>query len=917
MQIAIRDYLGLDFTFVPGESNVNVLFSLYQRALDKKAELPDPADYLMPKNGQAVSGTVVIAQDAGNTVITQTSERSVINWQSFDIGENLYVWHDMPDANSYGLHRVIGGGGASQLLGNLSSNGNLYLVNPAGMILHNGAKVDVGGFVFSTTGMPDERFLAGYSNPIFSVTGTGGDPEVSIVLAGSVKGGQGPVNFFAPSFRLESTGSIEGSDVWINADFSIDLRGRIEADPYLRVEAGIHPNLPGGKVSIDGNVKGETLYVSASDLMYLRGAVTANNRLELDGQKITIAGGTKSAPTVLADSLLFKQGDFSIGQYAVKAREVEVNGDFVTLQGNSTDSRIPHIFDVETFTDRQNSDNVETWQIVVHDKDGKVIDLSRLKPYGIGTNWEDPVNQVAFLKEYEALSCVFEVFSCAGSFWDSGYSSSELRQRFNAAIQDILSTTQNNDVTQTSSGQRVEFERNLSRLLEAHRAALRNNRINFIRAWREAENEFYGVTYWPYWPGEFDDDKELQAGYRNATKAIFATMKAAGLSIPPTVPSMDDFRRALELLIIINALGPREITVEKPSCPLGDLLCINFYLRFIENLSAPESFYIISSLAKNPESGWFLMDPADAVFHQNGDDYPEFKYVNEITGQEVVFDGKTYEVITDVRIAGSYNYGATIERYSSASIGHFLKDMLPYAIMGTVPGYDDLYANRAFEGYSAILLYANLIRNKGLNSGKQDDAEAKQKAIDAFASKDVQIAFGFRNEDVDVPLFGPGRGFLIAGFDPVEYFKELSSTFAEIVELDIKFDSYHPDKTATLEANRKSYLSSVQGIVRDFQQSHLDPMLQHPLFMLLQNIGIRFNFDGNLPAPHVATRVTRNVFDTNTPQSREAKSALNTDKYIQESQAEIEAFAEESEESNEANGECAKDESGEDCKTSL
>jgi hypothetical protein len=231
--------------------------------------------------------------------------------------------------------------------------------------------------------------------------------------------------------------------------------------------------------------------------------------------------------------------------------------------------------------------------------------------------------------------------------------------------------------------------------------------------------------------------------------------------------------------------------------------------------------------------------------------------------------------------------------------------MAPYYKYGVVPGNDDLYAERVARGYAAILSYADLVMNGKLDSQGTEDVQKKNAAIGEFASEDVQIAFGFMGERNEKANYEYGRAGIAGVSDPVEYFKELSSTFAEIVRLDI-LDSYRSDVAST-KANRESYLRNAQGIVRDFQQSYPDPMLQHPLFMLLQNIGVQLNLVENLTATHV----THNAM-----QSMEARSTLNADKYNQQSQVEIEARAQGPDESNDAGGECAKDESGEDCKLS-
>ena len=52
----------------------------------------------------------------------------------------------------------------SQILGNLNANGNVYLVNPSGILFGHNAQVDVGGLIASTLDITDQDFINGNLN---------------------------------------------------------------------------------------------------------------------------------------------------------------------------------------------------------------------------------------------------------------------------------------------------------------------------------------------------------------------------------------------------------------------------------------------------------------------------------------------------------------------------------------------------------------------------------------------------------------------------------------------------------------------------------------------------------------------------------------------------------------------------------
>ncbi|MDR1083949.1 MAG: filamentous hemagglutinin N-terminal domain-containing protein [Deltaproteobacteria bacterium] len=176
-----------------------------------------------PEGGQVVAGQASIAKSGAETNIRQSSDLAVINWNSFDIGKGETVDHRMPGPNSTGLHRVVGGGGASQLEGALKSNGNVFLVNPKGTVIHNGARIDTKGFVATTSDIKNEDFMAG--NLDFGIKGS---PGAAIINKGEISVREnGYAALVAPQVRNE--GIIAGrlsSVALASADrFKLDVYG--------------------------------------------------------------------------------------------------------------------------------------------------------------------------------------------------------------------------------------------------------------------------------------------------------------------------------------------------------------------------------------------------------------------------------------------------------------------------------------------------------------------------------------------------------------------------------------------------------------------------------------------------------------------------------------------------------------------
>jgi filamentous hemagglutinin family protein len=119
------------------------------------AALCGPMALAAPTGGQVSAGSGAIAQAGLNTTITQSSQNLAINWQSFGIAANEAVRFNQPNAAAIALNRVTSQN-PSQILGSLSANGWVFVLNPNGILFGAGSQVNVGGLVASTLGLSIE-----------------------------------------------------------------------------------------------------------------------------------------------------------------------------------------------------------------------------------------------------------------------------------------------------------------------------------------------------------------------------------------------------------------------------------------------------------------------------------------------------------------------------------------------------------------------------------------------------------------------------------------------------------------------------------------------------------------------------------------------------------------------------------------
>ncbi len=117
----------------------------------------DAAD--LPTGMQVVAGQAQLWR-RGAVMDIRTGQRTILDWRSFSIGAGKQVVFQQPSPSSAVLNRVLGQD-PSNILGGLRSNGQVWLINPNGVLFGAGARVDVAGLVASTLDIGNQAFVSG------------------------------------------------------------------------------------------------------------------------------------------------------------------------------------------------------------------------------------------------------------------------------------------------------------------------------------------------------------------------------------------------------------------------------------------------------------------------------------------------------------------------------------------------------------------------------------------------------------------------------------------------------------------------------------------------------------------------------------------------------------------------------------
>ena len=138
----------------------------------------------LPTNGQVTAGSGSISQSGNVMNVVQGSDRMAATWNTFNIGSAAKVNFVQPSASSVALNRVTSSD-ASQIMGQLNANGQVFLINPSGILFGQGSAVNVGGLVASSLNISDANFMAGSNR--FDAGGAGG----AVINQGSIVAADG------------------------------------------------------------------------------------------------------------------------------------------------------------------------------------------------------------------------------------------------------------------------------------------------------------------------------------------------------------------------------------------------------------------------------------------------------------------------------------------------------------------------------------------------------------------------------------------------------------------------------------------------------------------------------------------------------------------------------------------------------
>ncbi len=331
--------------------------------------------FAAPTGGQVVSGDATISQ-TGNTgqsttTINQTSQLAKLHWQSFNVGSGETVNFVQPSSTALAVNRILDTQG-SQIMGRLNANGQVWLINPNGVLFGKGAQINVGGLVASTLDVQG----AGSTTPVFS-----GNSSASVENQGSLQSAHGGYVALI-AHKVNNQGGIHtpGGSAVLGAGSTVRLQmtgnrllavevqqnqldalaanaGLIQADGgQVLMSAGARDSLLASAVNNTGIVQARTIGTQAGKIMLLGGMAAGTTQvsgtldasapnggdggfIETSAAKVNVseqAVVTTLAPQGQTGTWLIDPKDFEVNSSNVSALSTALRANNLTIHTENT-----------------------------------------------------------------------------------------------------------------------------------------------------------------------------------------------------------------------------------------------------------------------------------------------------------------------------------------------------------------------------------------------------------------------------------------------------------------------------------------------------------------------------------------------------------------------------------------------------
>lgn len=302
----------------------------------------------LPQGGVVVDGQATIESNSNYMQINQSSNSAIVNWQSFNIGAGEHTHFQQPSSSAITINRVNAANGNSAIFGKLTATGQIFLLNPSGILFGSTAEVNVGSILASTSDinmqaysqglielMPNQLYqgsIINHGNIHVRDGGYAAFVAPNVVNHGIIKANLGHVQltsgeFFTVDLFGDGLINLKVPENKINGKYTIDHNGQIYADGgAILITAADANDIVSSVINMDGLLQANSIADNNGKII-----LSANKSGTLNfesNNKIYAAGGQVKASGkdihLASNSII----DVSSNNDNTKAGEVFIGGNY-------------------------------------------------------------------------------------------------------------------------------------------------------------------------------------------------------------------------------------------------------------------------------------------------------------------------------------------------------------------------------------------------------------------------------------------------------------------------------------------------------------------------------------------------------------------------------------------------------------
>jgi len=281
--------------------------------------------FAAPSNHHVMHGAATVSQD-GKKLTVKASDKAILHWESFSSGAGELVEFIQPGEFAAVLNRVTGNE-ASRLEGQLLANGQVFLINPRGILIGPGAHVRASSFYAATLDVLNDDFLKGVEF-LFQ-----GESQASVINLGTIEASCGDIMLMAAHIDNQGHLLAEKGTVGLGAGLGLVIKPADRERIYV---------MPGGEASLHNSGTIEALQAELKGgqnpygFAFVHGGTIDAMKIEDRGGEVYLAceeGFAEISGLIRAENISVKAKQMVVKETARIDASKEGNGGFVDLSG--------------------------------------------------------------------------------------------------------------------------------------------------------------------------------------------------------------------------------------------------------------------------------------------------------------------------------------------------------------------------------------------------------------------------------------------------------------------------------------------------------------------------------------------------------------------------------------------------------